>query len=70
MEAITGIRTKTRTQENTALNQKVSGGALAALAAPSALIGLWSVACLVSAMASAGGPLGLARAWFQAVTGF
>jgi hypothetical protein len=42
---------------------------LVGMAVPSALIGLWAAACLVSAMVSNGGPLGLARIWFQAVTG-
>lgn len=63
--------TKTRTRSTALTGEKIdiSKGAIVGMAAPSALIGLWAVACLVSAMVSSGGPLALAKAWFQAVAG-
>jgi len=33
------------------------------------LTGLWAMAAVISALAKAGGPIGLARAWITAVTG-
>jgi hypothetical protein len=33
------------------------------------LIGLWALACLVSAMVKSGGPVKLLKKWLQAVTG-
>ena len=34
-----------------------------------ALVGVWVVACLASAMYHAGGPVQLVTSWFKAVTG-
>jgi len=34
-----------------------------------ALVGLWSLACLVGGIKAAGGPVALASAWLGAVTG-
>jgi hypothetical protein len=35
----------------------------------STLIGLWALACLISGMASSGGPAGLVSSFFSAITG-
>lgn len=34
-----------------------------------ALVGLWSVACVIGGASSAGGPLDLVAGWFSAVSG-
>jgi hypothetical protein len=47
----------------------VTKTAITTMGTLSAVIGLWAAASLVGAMFSAGGPLGLIRSWFQAVTG-
>lgn len=45
---------------------KVIVGSIAAFAG---IVGLWSLACLGSAMFQAGGPLQLVGGWFKAVSG-
>lgn len=62
-------RIKSRQLEVASTKTKVSTGALATVGTASALAGLWSVACLVGGMISAGGPVALAQAWFTAVGG-
>jgi len=39
------------------------------VAAFGALVGLWSLACIVGGMAASGGPLAFVGDWFKAVTG-
>lgn len=39
------------------------------VAAFAGLVGLWSLACLTSAMYYAGGPIQLVTGWFKAVSG-
>lgn len=68
MKTATLARTQTRTTAK-AGEKYVARTALVSMAAPAALIGLWSVACLVSAVIHSGGPLALATAWFQAIAG-
>lgn len=70
MKTTTLTKTQTRVTARTGEQHEISRKAVATMAAPAALVGLWAVACLVSAMVSSGGPLGLARAWVQAVAGF
>jgi len=69
MKTTSLAKTRTRIAVQAGEKSAVSQRALVGMAVPSALIGLWAAACLVSAMVSNGGPLGLARIWFQAVTG-
>ncbi len=45
---------------------KIIIGSIAAFAG---VVGLWSIACLASAMFQSGGPLGLAVGWFKAISG-
>lgn len=42
---------------------------IGSVAAFTGIVGLWVVACLVSAMYQAGGPLQLIAGWFKAVSG-
>ncbi len=42
---------------------------IGSVAAFTGIVGLWVVACLVSAMYQAGGPLQLIGGWFKAVSG-
>lgn len=65
--ARTKTRTKTTEQANVA--QEVSKGTIAAMSAVPGLIGIWAAACFVGGLINAGGPLGLAKSWFQAVSG-
>ena len=67
----TTARTKTRTKTTAHANvaQEVSKGTIAAMSAVPGLIGIWAVACFVGGLINAGGPLGLAKSWFQAITG-
>ena len=61
--------TRTRVTEQATADTNVSKGALATLGIASGLVGLWAVACFVSAMMTSGGPIALARAWVSAITG-
>lgn len=69
MKTTSLAKTRTRTEVHAGEKSTISQRALVAMAVPSALVGLWAAACLVSAMVSNGGPLGLVRIWFQAITG-
>ncbi|MBU0730177.1 MAG: hypothetical protein KKE17_12060 [Proteobacteria bacterium] len=65
--------TATRTKTNEAITTQagidaVTKGSIAIMGSASALIGLWAVACIITAAFTAG-PLGLARGWFSAVAG-
>ena len=42
---------------------------LGSIAAFTGVVGLWSLACIASAMFQAGGPLQLIGGWFRAVSG-
>ncbi|MFZ5767063.1 MAG: hypothetical protein ACOY4H_15915 [Thermodesulfobacteriota bacterium] len=67
------VQTKKRTSTDSATriesNAEISRAALMALSAPSALIGVWSLACLVGALVASGGPVALAQSWFSAISG-
>ncbi|MEN8188652.1 MAG: hypothetical protein ABFS19_02305 [Thermodesulfobacteriota bacterium] len=67
--ALTRQRTDVQARENTSVEAEVSKLAAISIAAFGAVIGLWSLACLASAMIQAGGPLQLAASWFKAVSG-
>ena len=56
-------------QDNANVEAEVNKVAAGAISAFGAVIGLWSLACLVSAMVQAGGPAQLAGSWFKAVLG-
>lgn len=67
----TNATTKTRTKATEITNVKMEAYKVMATAttAVSSLIGLWAVACFVGGMVAAGGPLRMAKSWFQALTG-
>jgi len=64
-------KTRTTVQENTktTVSAEVDKVIIGSIAAFAGLVGLWSVACLASAMFQAGGPLQLVGGWFRAVSG-
>ena len=64
-------KTKSTVQQDssTAVSAEVDKVIIGSIAAFAGLVGLWSVACLASAMFQAGGPLQLAGGWLKAVSG-
>ncbi len=62
-------RTIAQQDTKTSVSTEVDKVIIVSIAAFAGLVGLWSVACLVSAMIQAGGPLQLAAGWFRAVSG-
>ena len=62
---------KIGTSQKTAVDAQaeVARGALVSITAVGTVIGLWSLASLVGAMVTVGGPFTLVKAWFSAVTG-
>ena len=63
------VQGKVISQEEATVEAEVNKTAAAAISAFGVVIGLWSAACLVSAMVQTGGPLQLVSSWFGAVTG-
>jgi hypothetical protein len=61
----TGVQENT----NTTVSAEVDKVIIGSIAAFAGLVGLWSVACIISAMVQAGGPLQLIGGWFKAVSG-
>ena len=64
-------KSKSIVQENskTTVSTEIDKVVIGSIAAFAGLVGLWSVACLMSAMFQAGGPLQLVGSWFKAVSG-
>lgn len=60
---------KSAVQENTTVETEVNKVAVVTMSAFGGVIGLWSLACIVSAMVQAGGPFKLISSWFGAVFG-
>ena len=65
----TGTRTNTVAAATLSVEDKMNGTIIAAFFASGALVGLWSFASLVGGLVAAGGPLGLAKGYVQALTG-
>lgn len=61
--------TKTTISTQTDAATEVSKIGVITIAAFGAVVGLWSVACIIGGMAASGGPLAFVGAWFKAVTG-
>ena len=59
------VQEDTRTTVSTEVDKVIIGS----IAAFAGIVGLWSLACLASAMFQAGGPLQLVGGWFKAVSG-
>ncbi len=53
--------------QNTAT--EISKVGIVTIAAFGAIVGLWSLACIVGGMAASGGPLAFVGDWLKAVTG-
>ena len=68
---MTKQQTKSTVQQDTktSVSTEVDKVIIGSIAAFAGLVGLWSIACLASAMFQAGGPLALAGGWFKAVSG-
>ena len=64
-------KSKNAVQENTntSVSTEVDKVIIGTIAAFAGLIGIWSLACIVSAMYQAGGPLQLIGGWFKAISG-
>lgn len=61
------IKETSRTDSSTGVVvDKVVIGSVAAF---TGVVGIWVIACLISAMYKAGGPIQLIGGWFRAVTG-
>jgi hypothetical protein len=64
------IKSQAKTRETSkAAVDTVSRGSIITMGVASALVGLWAVACLVSAMFGSGSPIELIKGWFGAVSG-
>jgi hypothetical protein len=60
-----GVQDASETSVSTEVDKVIIGS----IAAFTTVIGLWSVACLMSALFQAGGPLQLFKGWFSAISG-
>ena len=60
-----GIQENTKTTVATEIDKVIIGS----IAAFAGVVGLWSIACLTSAMFQAGGPLQLSAGYFKALAG-
>jgi len=67
--AKTRSQVKTQDKSNTTVSAEIDKVIIGSIAAFAGIIGLWSIACLGSALFQAGGPLQLAAGWFKAVSG-
>lgn len=56
-------------ESSKAAMDSVSRGSIITMGVASALVGLWAVACLASAMLGSGSPIELIKGWFSAVSG-
>lgn len=64
-------KTRSTVQDNTktTVSAEIDKVIIGSIAAFAGLVGLWSLACIGSAMFQAGGPLQLVGGWFKAVSG-
>ncbi|MEE4164548.1 MAG: hypothetical protein V2I35_01015 [Desulfocapsaceae bacterium] len=62
-------QTKSTVSTGTDSVTEVSKVGVFTIAAFGAIVGLWSVACIIGGMVASGGPLAFVGAWFKAVTG-
>ena len=71
MTTNTNATVKTRTNEHSAVSvqAEISRGGVATMGFTGVVVGLWSFACLASALVVTGGPISLSQSWFGAVVG-
>ncbi|WP_163338068.1 hypothetical protein [Desulfopila sp. IMCC35008] len=62
-------RAETTTSLRAEATTEVSKVSIALVAVFAAIVGLWSLACIVGGIVSSGGVGGLLSGWFKAVTG-
>lgn len=62
-------RSTTLEGSRTSVSTEIDKVIIGSVAAFAGVVGLWSIACLGSAMFQAGGPLQLAGSWFKAISG-
>ena len=60
---------KSAVSAQTDATTEVSKIGVITVAAFGAVVGLWSLACIIGGMAASGGPLAFVGDWFKAVTG-
>lgn len=48
---------------------EISKASITVLGVFAAIVGLWSLACIIGGMVAGGGPVGLVTGWFKAVSG-
>ncbi len=65
IQSQTGVQDKSGTTVSAEVDKIIVGS----IAAFTGIVGLWSVACLTSAMFQAGGPLQLIAGYFKALAG-
>ncbi len=68
---LTKQQSQSRVQDGsqTTVSAEIDKVIIGSVAAFTGIIGLWVVACLVTAMYQAGGPLQLIGGWFKAISG-
>jgi hypothetical protein len=68
---ITKVRDQVEVQDKsqTTVSAEVDKVIIGSVAAFAGVVGLWSIACILSAMFQAGGPLELVKGWFSALSG-
>ncbi len=72
MTTASKLQEKTREQQAASTEagiDSISRGSIITMGVASAVIGLWALACLVSAMVGSGGPIALIKGWFSAISG-
>ena len=62
-------RARTGVDTSVQIQAEVSRGAVRALNIAGVIVALWVAACIVGGMIASGGPIGLIKGWFAAVTG-
>lgn len=70
-DTLTKQKVSTTVQENTTttVSSEVDKVIVGSIAAFAGVVGIWSVASIVSAMFQSGGPLGLIKGWLSALSG-
>ena len=63
-------RTREMSNASGEVTTEVSKASIAVLGIFAAIVGLWSLACIIGGMVAGGGPGGLIAGWFKAVSGY
>jgi len=68
-QGLNKITTNAQEINQEAISEGASQAGIGIILTLAAVVGVWSVACMIGGLVSAGGIGQLARAWFTAVTG-